>query len=99
MPSPTVHPRSPTASAGMELYKPDEESLALHPADAARLGIADNDLVRVTSAHGSDTFLAQISTDLPPGIVHASINPAHGSPLFPGKLPAVKAYPVEVVKL
>ena len=81
---------------GMEQYKSDEESLAINPADAARLEIGDGELVRVTSQHGSDTFLAHLSNGLPEGTAWASINPAHGSKLFPGMLPEVKAYPVNI---
>jgi len=83
---------------GMELFKPDEESLALSIVDAARLGIAEEDLVRVTSPYGSATFLARLSADLPQALAWASINPAHGSSLFPGMLPAVKSYPVAIAK-
>jgi predicted molibdopterin-dependent oxidoreductase YjgC len=83
---------------GMEQYKPDEESVTIHPEDAANLGIANNDLVRVSSEHGSATFLAQLSADLLPGMLHASINLAHGSALFPGMLPATKAVAVKLEK-
>ncbi|MFZ6026925.1 MAG: molybdopterin-dependent oxidoreductase [Chloroflexota bacterium] len=81
---------------GMEQYKPDEECISLHPEDAARLGFVEDDLVKVISAHGSATFLVQLSPDLPTGVAFASINPAHGSPLFPGRLPAAKSLPVRL---
>jgi len=84
---------------GMEQYKPDEESIAIHPEDAAQLGIAHDDLVRISTIYGSDTFLAQLDASLPQKHLHASINPAHGSLLFPGKLPQSKAYSVQVEKV
>jgi predicted molibdopterin-dependent oxidoreductase YjgC len=74
----------------------NEENITIHPADAARLGIAEGDLVRVSSAYGNESLLAQLNTDLPEGMVFASFNNAHGSSLFPGKLPGIKAYPVNI---
>jgi predicted molibdopterin-dependent oxidoreductase YjgC len=83
---------------GMEQYKSDEESVYLPIEDAARLEIAEGDLLRVTSAHGSATFLARLSADLPARALWASINLAHGSKLFPGMLPAQKSYSVKIEK-
>lgn len=83
---------------GMARYKPDEKQLALPPADAERLGLCAGDLARVVSAYGSDTFHVSLSADLPANTAWASINPAHGSKLFPGMLPEVKAYGVQVEK-
>jgi len=74
----------------------DEENISLHPADAIRLGIDEGDLVLVTSAYGNETLLARLNTDLPEGMVFASFNNAHGSSLFPGNLPGIKAYPVNI---
>jgi predicted molibdopterin-dependent oxidoreductase YjgC len=81
---------------GMDQVKSDEESIYIHPGDAARLGIAEGELVRVISEHGSDTFLARLSADVLPGTAFASINPAHGSKLFPAMLPDMKVYSVQI---
>jgi formate dehydrogenase alpha subunit len=74
----------------------DEETITIHPADAARLGIVEGDLVQVTSSFGKESLLAQLSADLPEKTAFASFNNAHGSSLFPGKLPERKAYPVNI---
>jgi formate dehydrogenase alpha subunit len=84
---------------GMAQVKSDEDAVTLHPTDAARLEIAEGDMARLASAHGSDTFITHLSADVPPGMAFASINPVHGSKLFPGMLPEVKAYPVQVEKV
>jgi predicted molibdopterin-dependent oxidoreductase YjgC len=84
---------------GMAQVKSDEDSVTLHPADAARLEIGEGGLVRLDSMHGSDTFIAHLSAEVPPGVAFASVNPVHGSALFPGMLPEVKAYPVQVEKV
>jgi formate dehydrogenase alpha subunit len=84
---------------GMAQVKSDEDGVTLHPTDAARLEIAEGDMARLASAYGSDTFITHLSADVPPGMAFASINPVHGSKLFPGMLPEVKAYPVQVEKV
>ena len=84
---------------GMAQVKSDEDGVTLHPMDAARLEIAEGDMARLASAYGSDTFITHLSADVPPGMAFASINPVHGSKLFPGMLPEVKAYPVQVEKV
>ena len=84
---------------GMAQVKSDEDGVTLHPVDAARLEIAEGGLARLASPHGSDTFITHLSADVPPGMAFASINPVHGSKLFPGMLPEVKAYPVQVEKV
>lgn len=43
--------------------------LALHPDDAARLGITDGDAVTVTSAHGEVTAAVELDEALMPGVV------------------------------
>lgn len=84
---------------GMAQVKSDEDSVTLHPADAARLEISEGGIARLCSAYGNDTFITHLSDDVPLGIAFASINPVHGSLLFPGMLPEVKAYPVQVEKV
>lgn len=83
---------------GMEQYKSDEGAVQLHPADAASLGLQDGEQVRVISAYGSDLLRLRITPDLPLGTAFTSINAAIGSPLFPGRLPEVKAYAVKFEK-
>jgi predicted molibdopterin-dependent oxidoreductase YjgC len=85
--------------SGMAQVKADEDSVILHPADAARLEIPEGGLARLVSPHGSDTFITHLSAEIPPGMAFASVNPVHGSKLFPGMLPEVKAYPVQVEKV
>ncbi len=46
----------------------------MNPADAAGLGIADGDLVRLSSPHGAATLLAQLSADQPRGALFAPIH-------------------------
>lgn len=84
---------------GMGQVKSDEDGVTLHPIDAARLGIPEGGLACLVSPHGSDTFITHLSADVPPGMAFASINPVLGSKLFPGMLPEVKAYPVQVEKV
>jgi predicted molibdopterin-dependent oxidoreductase YjgC len=81
---------------GMSQYKSDEQAVRLSPADAAELNLQDGDLARVTSEHGSDTLRVLITPGLPGKTAFTSINAAHGSALFPGKLPEVKAYAVTI---
>lgn len=45
-----------------------EERLELHPQDAARLGIADGDWVRVTSRRGTLTTAVQLTERVPAGV-------------------------------
>jgi anaerobic selenocysteine-containing dehydrogenase len=73
-------------------------SVTFHPEDAARLDIGEGGLVRLVSQYGSDTFIAHLSADVLPGVAFASVNPVHGSMLFPGMLPEAKAYSVQVEK-
>ena len=83
---------------GMAQVKSDEDGVTLHPMDAVRMEISEGGLARLASPHGSDTFITHLSADVPPGMAFASINSAFGSKLFPGMLPEVKAYPVQVEK-
>jgi anaerobic selenocysteine-containing dehydrogenase len=41
----------------------------IHACDADRLGIATDDLVRITSAHGEIEVPAQVSKDILPGVI------------------------------
>jgi predicted molibdopterin-dependent oxidoreductase YjgC len=80
---------------GMAQYKWDEGVVMLNPADAAALDLRDGESVRVTSEFGSDTLIVHTSMDISEKVAFTSINAASGSALFPGKLPAVKAYAVK----
>jgi formate dehydrogenase alpha subunit len=50
------------------------DSLRIHPADAAALGIAAGDRVRVESRHGSAELDAELGDDTPPGCVFTSFH-------------------------
>lgn len=50
------------------------ETLDLHPTDAARLNLADGDLVRITSRRSSITLRARISSEVCPGEVFTSFH-------------------------
>ena len=76
----------------------EQRMLVLHPDDAQRLSVGDGDLVRLTSAHGADTLVAQVSASVPPGITFASINALNGSAIFPAGLPDLKACAVRLEK-
>jgi predicted molibdopterin-dependent oxidoreductase YjgC len=84
---------------GMELVKADEDRLVLHPEDAARINVGDGDLVRLISAHGADTLVAQVSAKVLPGAPFASINALNGSAIFAAGLPDLKACAVRLEKV
>jgi formate dehydrogenase major subunit len=84
---------------GMELVKSDEDMLVLHPEDAARINVGDGDLVRLISAHGADTLVAQVSAKVLPGTPFASINALNGSAIFAAGLPDLKACAVRLEKV
>jgi anaerobic selenocysteine-containing dehydrogenase len=44
-----------------------EEDIALHPADAAALGVADGDMVKVSSRRGSLVVRARVSEEMKAG--------------------------------
>jgi formate dehydrogenase (NADP+) alpha subunit len=83
---------------GMEQVKSDEDLLVLHPDDAARINVGDGDLVRLISAHGADTLVAQVSAKVLPGAPFASINALNGSAIFAAGLPDLKACAVRLEK-
>lgn len=83
---------------GMERVKSDEGTVALNPADAAELGLQEGETARVNSENGSDTLRVRLSPELPARTAYTSINPVHGSALFPARLPEVKAYRVAIEK-
>jgi predicted molibdopterin-dependent oxidoreductase YjgC len=60
--------------------------------------VGDGDLVRLTSAQGADTLVAQVSAKVLPGTAFASINVLNGSAIFPAGLPDVKACAVRLEK-
>ncbi|MGQ9681183.1 MAG: formate dehydrogenase subunit alpha [Anaerolineae bacterium] len=93
-------------SRGLEHVAP-EERLLVHPDDAARLGIADDDVVRVTSRRGAVDIKARVSRKPQPGLVFATFH-YHEAPinrltideLDPvAKIPALKYCAVRVEKL
>lgn len=84
---------------GMEQFKPDEDTVVLHPADAERLAVGVSDLVTLVSAHGSDTAVVDVSPAVSPGLAFMSINPLTGSAIFPAGLPETKACPVTLHRL
>ena len=51
-----------------------EDLLAIHPADAARKGIADGDLVRVFSIRGEVRMHAKVSDEVKPGILYTTFH-------------------------
>ncbi|MFV2067773.1 MAG: molybdopterin oxidoreductase family protein [Pirellulales bacterium] len=56
-------------------------TLQLHPADAGRLGIADAELVRVTSRVGAVEIQAEITEAIVPGVVSLPHGWGHDDPL------------------
>jgi formate dehydrogenase major subunit len=82
--------------SGMNLIK-QEEILQLSSADAAQLGIADGDLVKVVSPYGSSECIVEVTNgSMPAGTVFASFNRVNNSSLFPGLTPSAKAYAIRI---
>ena len=80
---------------GMNLVN-EEEVLHLHPADAARAGVRDGGLARVTSVHGDAEVLVRETDDVPEGLTVVSVNRLVGSALFPGGVGSGKVLAVRV---
>ncbi len=84
-----------------------EESLRIHPDDAARLGIADGDVVEIRSRRGRITARANVNDVCPPGVVSATFHFAespinvvtHGAIDPVAKIPETKVCAVRVEKL
>jgi formate dehydrogenase major subunit len=51
-----------------------EDTLAIHPDDAAKKGIEDGDLVRLFSARGGIPMKARISAEVKPGILYCTFH-------------------------
>jgi formate dehydrogenase major subunit len=51
-----------------------EDTLAIHPDDAKKKGIADGDMVRVFSARGEIPMKARISDEVKPGILYCTFH-------------------------
>ena len=51
-----------------------EPYLDIHPADAARAGLADGEFARVESRHGATIMRARVAGDQRPGEVHAAMH-------------------------
>jgi predicted molibdopterin-dependent oxidoreductase YjgC len=90
---------------GLSKLRP-EELVEINPIDAADLGIADNETLRVVSRRGEVKVRARITEASPPGVVSMSGNfpksPANlltGSALDPvSKTPELKLCPVRIEK-
>ncbi len=93
-------------SRGLQHLAP-EERLQVHPDDAARLGIADGDLVRVVSRRGEMAARVRVSERLMPGMVfgtfhfqEAPVNRLTNDALDPvGKIPEYKVCAVRIEAL
>jgi len=82
--------------SGMNLIK-QEEIVFLNETDTGQLGVADGDLVRVVSAHGSSECIVRVVDGvLPERVAFASFNRTSSSPLFPGLTPDAKAYAIRI---
>ncbi|CAN5740952.1 hypothetical protein BH09ACT8_BH09ACT8_61380 [soil metagenome] len=54
----------------------DRCTLLVHPEDAARLGLVDNELAEVTTSEGSVSVLTEVSGEMKPGVNSNLLNPA-----------------------
>lgn len=59
---------------------PDRCTALIHPEDAADYGIADGDLVRITSRVGSVEVAAELSEDVMPGVISIPHGFGHDKP-------------------
>jgi predicted molibdopterin-dependent oxidoreductase YjgC len=93
-------------AAGLNTIKGQEE-VEINPADAALLGIANGDLVRVSSRRGELTVLAKVTPVSPVGVVSMSFhfaetptNAITSDYLDPvSKIPELKVAAVKVEKV
>ena len=51
-----------------------EDVVAIHPADAAKKGIADGDTVRIFSIRGEVRMHAKVSDEVKPGILYTTFH-------------------------
>ena len=85
----------------------DEEFVEINPADAAKLGISDNEPVKVISRRGKITAKAKVTTVSPPGVVSMSFHFAESptnvltNPAFDpvAKIPELKVAAVRVERI
>ena len=56
----------------------DRCTLLVHPDDAARLGLGDNELAEVTTSEGSVSVLTEVSDEMKPGVVSLPHGWGHG---------------------
>ncbi len=68
------HSMSRTGKVATLFASAEEAFLELHPEDAQRLKINQDDLAQVTSRRGSNIFRARIQPDLQPGLVFAPMH-------------------------
>ena len=71
-PSTRLHSQLDAASVSRQSKIADHEPIAMHPADAARRGLAAGDVVKVFNERGAFLAAAVISEDLLPGVVQIS---------------------------
>ncbi len=62
------HTRTQTGRAGLDMILP-EETADISPADAASLGVAHGEYVRVSSRRGTVKVKARVTEQIPPGLV------------------------------
>lgn len=72
-----VHNQSRTANVAYLLEAVGENSVEIHPEDAARLGIADGELVEVRSESGAIRIKAKVTAGIAPGVVGISHHFGH----------------------
>lgn len=69
----------PTLAKGQGKYE-SRCTLLIHPADAARSGLADGDMARVTSATGEIVAQLEVSDEMMPGVVSLPHGWGHDQP-------------------
>jgi predicted molibdopterin-dependent oxidoreductase YjgC len=69
-----------TQSRGYAAPRPQEDRLDIWPEDAAGLGIAEGDLVRVRSRRGALTLPAHLEPRLAPGLCFMTLHHPEGTP-------------------
>ncbi len=68
-----THTQTRYYASGVKI-KQTEETIDIHPEDAAKLGIADGDMVRVTSRRGELTVKCKVTEQVVPGLVFMSFH-------------------------
>nr|WP_316570052.1 molybdopterin dinucleotide binding domain-containing protein [Neobacillus sp. YIM B06451] len=68
-----THTQTRYYAAGVKI-KQTEETIDIHPEDAAKLRIADGDVVRVSSRRGELTVKSKVTEQVVPGLVFMSFH-------------------------